>query len=236
MQGVLLSIDKLCKRFADYQALCDISFHVLGGEILGVIGPNGAGKTTLLECLAGLMPVDRGVIAWQGSGFSAHQRKELMFYMPDGVLPYGAQYVIQVLDFFGRIYGLGRERLQQVIDQLALTPVLMKRIDTLSKGYRRRLLLAIALLAPQPLLLLDEPFDGLDLRQTQQVMAILQEARGGGRTLILSIHQLTEAERICDRLVLLAAGRLLGCGALDDLRRQAGLAAGDLEEVFLALT
>ena len=123
-----------------------------------------------------------------------------------------------------------------MIDQLALTPMLTKRVGTLSEGYRRRLLLAIALLAPQPLLILDEPFDGLDLRQTQQVMALLREARDSGRTLVLSIHQLTEAERICDRLVLLAAGRLLGCGTLESLRSQAGLATGDLEEVFLALT
>jgi ABC-2 type transport system ATP-binding protein len=109
-------------------------------------------------------------------------------------------------------------------------------VAALSKGYRRRFLLALALLTPQPLLLLDEPFDGLDPRQTQSVMALLRDVRQGQRTLLLSIHQLTDAERICDRLMRLAAGRLLGIGTLDELRRQAELPAGTLEEVFLALT
>ena len=98
------------------------------------------------------------------------------------------------------------------------------------------MLTAIGLLTPQPLLLLDEPFDGLDLRQTREVMDVLRGHAARGRTLFLSIHQLTDAARICDRFVLLSGGRVVGEGTLDELREAAGVEGGGLEEVFLALT
>ena len=121
------------------------------------------------------------------------------------------------------------------MQRLELVPVLGKRVAELSKGYRRRLLLALALLTPQPILILDEPFDGFDLRQTLHVMDLLREV-AAERALILSIHQLKDAERICDRLLLLDAGRRLGFGTLAELAAQSGSQSGDLEEVFLGLT
>jgi ABC-2 type transport system ATP-binding protein len=113
---------------------------------------------------------------------------------------------------------------------------LRKRVDALSKGFCRRLMLALALLTPHPLLLMDEPFDGFDLRQTREIMNVLRELARGGRTLLLAIHQLVDAERVCDRFVLLAGGRVRGSGTLDDLRRRTGQVEGGLEDVFLALT
>jgi len=97
-------------------------------------------------------------------------------------------------------------------------------------------LLALALLTSQPLLLLDEPFDGLDLRQTREVMSLLRSHAAEGRTLLLSIHQLIDAGRVCDRLILLSDGKVAGTGSIAELRAQANLAAGDVEEIFLALT
>ncbi len=231
----LLHIQHLSKQFGDYQALNQISFEVFEGEILGLIGPNGAGKTTLMECIAGLLPMDSGRVMAQGKPLSIEKRKEVMFYLPDGILPYGEQRAIAILDFFRQGYGKGQEQMQLVIQQLALEPVLTKRISALSKGYRRRFLLAIALLCPQPLLILDEPFDGFDLRQTITVMSLLREI-ARTRTLLLSIHQLTDAEKICDRFLLLCAGNLLGSGTLEELRTEAGMTKGNLEDVFLALT
>jgi ABC-type multidrug transport system ATPase subunit len=114
--------------------------------------------------------------------------------------------------------------------------VLHQRVSTLSKGYRRRLLLAIGLIAPHPLLLMDEPFDGFDLRQTREVMALLRETAGNGRTILLSIHQLADAERVADRFVLLSGGSVRGVGTLGELKTRTGIAEGGLEEVFLALT
>ena len=121
-----------------------------------------------------------------------------------------------------------------MVGALGLEPVLPKPVASLSKGYRRRLLLALGLLSPHPVLLLDEPFDGLDLRQTREVMALLHRVAAGGRTLLLSIHQLVDAERVCDRLILLSGGKVRGEGTLEELRARAGV-SGSLEDVFLAL-
>ena len=110
------------------------------------------------------------------------------------------------------------------------------RIGSLSKGERKRVLLALGLLTPQPLLMLDEPFDGLDLRQTRDVMSLLRDHARRGRTLMLSIHQLVDAARVCERLVLLSEGKVAGEGTIPELQVKAGIAEGGLEEVFLALT
>ncbi|HGF4019194.1 MULTISPECIES: ATP-binding cassette domain-containing protein [Burkholderia] len=156
--------------------------------------------------------------------------------MPDGVLPYGEQTVGTVLGFYRETFRASVSRLHDVVRQLALDEMLARRGTTLSKGYRRRLLLAIGMLSPQPLLCLDEPFDGLDLRQTQAVMALLRDEVRAGRALLVAIHQLVDAERLCDRLLLLSGGRVLGEGTLETLRELAGVDGCGLEEVFLALT
>ncbi len=197
----------------------NVGFSVREGEVLGLIGPNGAGKTTLFECMAGLLRRDSGEI--EGGP---------MFYLPDAIRPWPDQRVSWALGFFEDMYGPGK---RESIEALNLAPVMNSRIASLSKGECKRFLLALALLTPHPLLLLDEPFDGLDFRQTRDVMALLRKLP---RTLFLSIHQLVDAERVCDRLVLLSGGRVAGEGTIAELRERAGLAGGGLEEIFLALT
>ncbi len=231
-----LSVIGIQKRFGTYQALSDVSFTVTPGEILGLIGPNGSGKSTLLECITGLLPVESGTIKWQGRQLSVENRKHVLWYQPDNILPFAEQQVTTTLSFFQHIHGQGRMDIDQLINRLELSPMLEKPLKALSKGYRRRVLLAIALLSRQPLLMLDEPFDGFDLRQSLAVMDLLRDCRAN-RTMILSIHQLTEAEKICDRFLLLDQGRVLAIGTLDELRKQTGLSSNaTLEEVFLAIT
>jgi ABC-2 type transport system ATP-binding protein len=141
-----------------------------------------------------------------------------------------------VLTFFQQAHRQPPSRLEQLVRTLGLEPALIKPVGVLSKGYRRRFLLALGLLAPRPVLLMDEPFDGFDLRQTREVMNLLREEAADGRTLVLSIHQLADAQRICDRLVLLSGGRVRGAGTLTELTAAAGLPIGTaVEEVFLAL-
>ncbi|ACL57209.1 ABC transporter related [Methylobacterium nodulans ORS 2060] len=233
----MLRVAGFSKRFGADVALSEVDFAVREGEILGLIGPNGSGKTTLLECLAGLLSTDHGSVTWRGEALPIRSRKTVLFYLPDGIAPFTDHRVANVLSFFGAAYQLPKDEINTTLAALGLAPVLGKRAGELSKGYRRRLLLAIGLLAPHPLLLFDEPFDGLDLHQTRDVMRHLRSVAARGRTLFLSIHQLTDAARVCDRFVLLSAGRVRGEGTLETLRATAGLASdAGLEEVFLALT
>ncbi len=231
-----LDIRGLNKQFGTFQVLSDVSFSVLPFEILGLIGPNGAGKSTLLECITGLLPLDSGTISRKGEPLPVAQRKEVIWFQPDSILPFAKQRITVILSFFRQAHGMQAEYLQQLVTRLQLTSVLDKPLNTLSKGYRRRVLLALALLSNQQVLMLDEPFDGLDLRQSLLVMDLLRESCKE-RAMILSIHQLAEAEKICDRFLLLDQGHLLGIGTLDELRQQTSLGLNaSLEEVFLAVT
>ena len=237
---VLLRVERITKTFGRFHALSDVSFTVRAGEVLGLIGPNGAGKTTLFECLAGVLPADSGTLCRGEHSIAPGGRSPFLFYLPDGIAPWPAQSVRWALDFTLGFFGGPVGLRDDVIRALDLQPLLNSRIGTLSKGQRKRALLAIGLLTPQPVLLADEPFDGLDLRQTRDVARALRTCAAAGRTLFLSIHQITDAARVCDRFVLLSGGRIRGEGTLNELCA-AGSPNGsstpaDLEEVFLALT
>jgi ABC-2 type transport system ATP-binding protein len=232
----LLQANGLSKRYGDQCALADISFSLGAREIIGLIGPNGAGKTTLLEAIAGLLPVDSGEVLWRGVKLPVSRRRDFIFYLPDGVRPWDDQYVAHLIRFFADVHGNGPKRVADAVQAVGLAPVLNKRVSALSKGFARRLMLALGLLTPQPVLLMDEPFDGFDVRQTREIMGVLRQVAANGRTLLLAIHQLADAQRIADRLLLIASGKLRGSGSLAELRSATGSSAADLEEIFLALT
>jgi len=232
----LLTVRDVTKRFGDRLALNGVSFSVQRREVLGLIGPNGAGKTTLFECLAGIMTTNSGTVRFHEETLQVMRRKEALFYLPDGILPWSEQTVNWALRFFEKLYRTSKTKLSELIEPLRLDEIMKARLASLSKGERKRMLLALGLLTPHQVLLLDEPFDGLDLRQTRDVMALLKDHTANGRTLMLSIHQLVDAGRVCDRLVLLSAGSIVGEGTIPELRAQANLPDGGVEEIFLALT
>jgi ABC-type multidrug transport system ATPase subunit len=236
-RNVLLRVEDLSKEIGGADILTDINFEIYEHEILGLIGPNGAGKTTLMECLANIRPRTSGTFYLGDVVPPDWDPRQLLFYLPNGVAPYAEMYTLDILTLFGRMFEVEPSRWESIVgSQLSLLPVLQKKVGQLSKGNLQRLLIALALMSPQPLLALDEPFDGLDVHQTQAMMEILRNLRVRGRTLLLCIHQLNDAERICDRLLLLDGGRMVGLGTLEELRAQAGLEQGGLEDVFLALT
>jgi len=230
-----ITIEGLTKGFGKRYALRDVSFTVRLGEVLGLIGPNGAGKTTLFECLAGLLPVDAGTLKSGVKIVPPSGRKDILFYLPDAIVPWANQTVNWALKFFEELYGASKTTVSELRQPLRLNDIWKSRIGSLSKGERKRTLLALGLLTTHPLLLLDEPFDGLDLRQARDVMALLKN-HAANRTLMLSIHQLIDAGRVCDRLVLLSAGEVAGEGTISELRTKANLPDGGVEEIFLALT
>ena len=231
-----MDVRHISRRFGNLVALKDVGFSARPGEILGLVGPNGAGKTTLLEILSGLLSADSGTVSWDGTLVAPTERKDVLFYVPEAVTPYPAESVSKLLGMFGRLFGCEEERQVAAIRALRLGPVMEMRVAHLSKGYRRRVLIALGMLAPQPVLIMDEPFDGLDLRQTRDVVGVLRQVAAAGRSLLLSIHQLVDAERVCDRFVLLSGGIVRSAGTLEELRGLARVGKVGLEEVFLALT
>jgi len=236
----LLQARNLTKRYGRLTALSDVSFTVRDGEVLGLIGPNGSGKTTLFECMGGVLPLDAGSLTRNGAPLTDRERASSLFYLPDAIVPWPSQTVRWAIDFTLGFFG-GRYDLRgEVVQRLDVDRLLDLAIGSLSKGQRKRALLAIGLLMPQPILLADEPFDGLDLRQSRDVAQTLRSYASAGRTMFLSIHQIRDAARVCDRFVLLSGGRTRGEGTLPELTAAATArgtdAGGDLEEVFLALT
>lgn len=223
------------RRLGGQNVLSSVNLQVERGSIVAVIGPNGAGKTTLLECIAGLQPHE-GSVEIDGTIVSADLRHRSLFYQPDQILPYPDHGVYSTLLFFQSMLSAESERLSEIIDRLKLDGVLNKSVKALSRGYQKRLLISIGLLSKAPILLLDEPFEGLDVKQTREVVAILNSEKSSGRTLILSIHQIADAQRIADEFLLVSEGKILGGGTLDHLRDVSGLSSGSLEDVFVALT
>jgi ABC-2 type transport system ATP-binding protein len=244
----LLDIKHLTKRYGRLTALSDVSFSVRAGEVLGLIGPNGSGKTTLFECLGGVLPLDAGAVLHNNRPLLSRQQRSIIFYLPDAIGPWPEQSVRWAIDFAQGFFGGRADLRNEIIHQLDLEAVLDSTIGSLSKGQRKRALLAIGLLTPQPVLLADEPFDGLDLRQSREAAQTLRSQAAKGRTMVLSIHQISQAARVCDRFVLLSGGRVCGEGTLEELAdfaratsTKANFAQAlsdrlDLEEVFLALT
>ena len=240
MGETILKVSGMSKTYGRFTALKDVAFSIRSNELVGLIGPNGAGKTTVFDCLAGVQPADRAEVTFKGTPLDAKQRPSVLFYVPDGIAPWPEQSVERALEFSLDFLGGRRTLYPDVVTQLELNTLLRIRMGALSKGQRKRALLGLGLLSPQPILLIDEPFEGLDLRQTKQAMAALRQHVTGGRTLFVSIHQIAEAARICDRLILLNAGRTVAEGTAAELTELAAQrisgAPVDFEEVFLALT
>ncbi|MCC7195017.1 MAG: ABC transporter ATP-binding protein [Gemmatimonadaceae bacterium] len=232
-----LRAEGISRRFGRVQALDGVSFGVGQGEVVGVIGPNGSGKSTLLACVAGLDEANGGRVLLDGAEKPAPARRRALFYLPDGIAPWRDQRAAWVLDFASRLYGAVEPWRGEVSSGLALGSFARQRIGELSKGQRKRVLLAVSLLVPRPVVFVDEPFDGLDPRQARAYGALVRERATTGRSFVLSIHAMSSATRTCDRHVLLHEGRVVADGTVEALREKASL-PGDagLEEIFLALT
>lgn len=238
---VLARYSGVSKRYGDRTALQDLSLEVRQGEVLGLLGPNGAGKTTALRLLCGLLSPDGGNVEIAGHDLSRDplRARRQLGYVPDGAHLYSRLTPVEHLQVVGRLHGLEEDLLSREMERLLSALELHDRRDELvgsfSRGMRQKLALACALLHRPSLLVLDEPLTGLDTSSAQVVKALMQGwAERGGAVLVTS-HLLEVVERVCDRLAILARGRLLAEGTLDELREMVG-SKGSLEEVFQALT
>lgn len=226
----IIQAEGLVKRFRQRLAVDQISFCVRAGEILGFLGPNGAGKTTTLRLLTGFLHPDQGQVTIFGYNVQRQPLKAKRFfgYLPEGSPLYGEMTCREFLDFIARIRGLHgedkRSAIRQAVEQLELGSVLDLAIDRLSKGFRRRVGLAQAILHRPPALILDEPTDGLDPIQRAQVLSLLK-TQAKSCAILLSTHLLEEIEAICDRVLILAQGHILLQATLADVESAGGLKA-----------
>jgi ABC-2 type transport system ATP-binding protein len=235
----MISTDCLHKRFGSLVAVDEISFSVGAGEVLGFLGPNGAGKSTTMKMIAGFLSPSGGRASVCGHDVEAEPiaAKRCLGYLPEGAPSYGEMTPASFLRFVAEIRGLAgaerRRRLDEVIERLQLGSVIQQPIETLSKGFRRRVGLAQAILHDPQVLILDEPTDGLDPNQKHEVRGLIREM-APGKTIVISTHILEEVHAVCTRAIIIAAGRIVA----DDT--PAALAARsprhDLDEVFREIT
>lgn len=210
----MIRIKHLSKRYGAKLAVDDLSFSVTAGEVLGFLGANGAGKSTTMRMIAGFIAPTQGEISVCGYDIERAPiaAKRCMGYLPEGAPSYGEMRVAEFLDFVADIRGLAGSRLLErravVIERLGLAEVLEQTIDTLSKGFRRRVGLAQALLHDPQVLILDEPTDGLDPNQKHEVRRLINEL-GKDKLVIVSTHILEEVHAVCSRVIIIADGRIV---------------------------
>ncbi len=213
----MISCYRISKRFHDHTVVRDLTFVAQTGEVLGFLGPNGAGKTTTMKMITGYLPPDTGEIEVCGLNVQAQPLavKRCVGYLPEGAPGYGEMRVWDFLRFIGQMRGLRGSALQagleRVVWLLDLEKVATQRIETLSKGFKRRVGLAQAVIHDPQVLILDEPTDGLDPNQKQQVRELITNM-AQHKTIILSTHILEEVNAVCDRVIIIANGQLVARG------------------------
>ncbi len=235
----LIEIAGLSKRFGSFTAVDDVSFSVARGEVLGFLGPNGAGKSTTMRMLAGFMTPSSGTARVCGHDVqtdSVAARRSLGF-LPEGAPTYPEMAVEGFLRFVARIRGYrGRELDERVARAIALTTlagVRLQPIETLSKGFKRRVGLAQALLHDPPVLVLDEPTDGLDPNQKHEVRTLIRQM-APEKAIVISTHILEEVDAVCSRAIIIAHGRVVADATPAELEQRHP--SGRLEDVFRAIT
>ena len=235
----MIEIRNLTKRYGALTAVNDISFTVSPGEVLGFLGPNGAGKSTTMKMITGFLAPTSGAIAVCGHDVESDPlaAKACMGYLPEGAPSYGEMTVRSFLEFIADIRRLSgdrrRARLDDVIARLQLGSVLEQMIETLSKGFKRRVGLAQALLHDPQVLILDEPTDGLDPNQKHQVRALINDM-SKDKIIVISTHILEEVDAVCNRAIIIAGGKLLADATPKELAARAP--SGRLDDVFRQIT
>lgn len=231
----MLKIEKLTKIYQKgKKAVDEVSLEIKDGEIFGFIGHNGAGKTTTLKCCVGILKFEEGEITLNGLSIEKNpvEFKKLIAYIPDNPDLYEQLTGIQYLNFISDIYEIdGRsDRIEKYSDVFGIKDVLGNMISSYSHGMKQKLALISAIIRKPKLLILDEPFVGLDPKASFQIKEIMKEMCKEGTSIFFSTHVLEVAEKICDRVAIIKDGKIVACGAMDEIK-------GDksLEAVFMEL-
>ncbi len=242
----MIETRQLTKRYGEFTAVDAISFKVEPGQVLGFLGPNGAGKSTTMKMVAGFLAPTAGGATVAGYDIEKQplEAKRVLGYLPEGAPSYGEMSVREFIDFIADVRGLKNElrykRIDDAIGRLHLEKVLEQPIDTLSKGFKRRVGLAGAILHDPKVLILDEPTDGLDPNQKQEVRTLIN-SMARDKTIVISTHLLEEVHAVCTRAIIIAGGRVLADATPSELEARSryhqavSLTAGNLQEAKDAL-
>jgi ABC-2 type transport system ATP-binding protein len=218
-----VEISEITKSFGALKAVDDVSFMIEKGELFGLLGPNGAGKTTAIRCMLDIFKPDSGSIALLGGPMS-ESKKDLIGYMPEERGLYQDIPLDRCLIYLGSLKGLSpvevRQRSDGYLERFDLVAYKTKKVKELSKGMQQKAQIIATILHHPELLIVDEPFGGLDPVNTQMVKDLLREQREQGVTVILCSHQMQLVEELCDRIVLIDHGKVMLYGGLADIRRQ----------------
>ncbi|GAA2862106.1 ABC transporter ATP-binding protein [Actinoplanes cyaneus] len=221
-----LSVDAVDRSFGDRQVLKDVSFTVASGRLTGFVGANGAGKTTTMRIILGVLAADSGTVSWRGEPLGREIRQRFG-YMPEERGLYPKMSVLDQIVYLGRLHGLdaatARRRTMALLERLELAERANDHVQKLSLGNQQRAQIAAALVHDPELLVLDEPFSGLDPLAVDNVVTVLRERAAAGAAVLFSSHQLDVVERLCDDLVIIADGTIRAAGDRSGLRDQYAL-------------
>ncbi|WP_344612033.1 ATP-binding cassette domain-containing protein [Dactylosporangium salmoneum] len=216
-----LQLEQVNRRFGDRQVLTDVTFEVGAGRMTGFVGANGAGKTTTMRIILGVLAADSGTVSWCGAPLTRDDRRRVG-YMPEERGLYPKMSVREQLIYLGRLHGLSADRVRRnaadLLDRLGLGERADDPLQQLSLGNQQRAQIAAALVHDPVLLVLDEPFSGLDPLAVDVVVGVLRERTAAGVPVLFSSHQLDVVERLCDDLVIIAAGQIRAAGTRSELR------------------
>ena len=236
-----LETKALCKQYKNFKALIGVDIHVPKGAIYGLVGQNGAGKTTTLKCVAGIQDYDAGTIRIGGKDLREDplECKRMFAYLPDNPDVYeyltGIQYLNFIADVFRVPAGLRRERIQKYGDAFEITPSLGDLVSTYSHGMKQKLAILSALVHRPRLLLLDEPFVGLDPKASVILKDMMHEICEDGGAILFSTHVLDVAQRLCNKVAIIREGKLVTSGSMEQVLRQGDSLDGEksLEDIFM---
>ena len=240
--GEMLRLENVVKRYGAFTAVSDVSLSVQRGEIFGFLGPNGAGKTTTIRMVAGVLRPTSGRIVVGGDDVQVNpaSAKARMGYIPDRPFLYeklsGGEFLRFVAGLWGRAGDEAEARADRLLELFHLTPWKNELIESYSHGMRQKLLISSALIHQPELIVVDEPMVGLDPRAARLLKDLLRAFVAQGGTTFLSTHTLEVAEALCDRIAIIAEGRIIAFGTMEELRAQADAGGAHLEEIFLKVT
>ncbi len=235
----MLEVNSISKKFDDFQAVKNVSFKADQGEVLGFLGPNGAGKSTTMKMITGFLDVTEGDATICGKSILSDtlDAQKNLGYVPENAPLYEEMFVREFLEFVARMRNVEESKIQlrviEVINMCALRDVEFQKLETLSKGYKRRVSLAQALIHDPKVLILDEPTDGLDPNQKHDVRELIKEL-AKEKCILISTHILEEVEEICDRCIIIGEGEKLFEGTPDELKSKSD--KGRIQDVFRVIT